>query len=139
MLWVKTFHIFFVISWFAGIFYLPRLFVNLAMVDDEKTYQHLLLMANKLKRFMVPLEVLAIVFGLWLIGFNPDYYLSQTWMYAKLALVVGLIVYGQVCRYYLQQFNLGANTKSHVFFRWFNEAPVFILLFVCALVILKPF
>lgn len=139
MLWVKVFHIFFVVSWFAGIFYLPRILVNLAMVDDENTYQHLLLMANKLRRFMLPLEGLAIIFGVWLVGFNTEYYLNQTWFYVKLALVVALLIYTRTCNYYLQQFNNHANTNSHVFFRWFNEAPVLVLLGVCALVILKPF
>lgn len=139
MLWIKVFHIFFVVSWFAGIFYLPRILVNLAMVDDENTYKHLLLMANKLRRFMMPLEGLTLVFGVWLISLNPSYYFSQTWMLLKLALVIALLIYSQVCGHYLKQFNAGKNAKSHVFFRWFNEAPVFILLGVCALVILKPF
>ena len=139
MLWVKVFHIFFVVSWFAGIFYLPRLLVNLAMVEDDATYQHLLQMANKLRRFMMPLEGGTIIFGAWLISYNPSYYFSQTWLYAKLALVLALLVYVRVCAAFLKQFEQRSNTKSHVFFRWFNEAPVFALLFICALVIVKPF
>lgn len=139
MLWVKAFHIFFVVSWFAGIFYLPRLFVNLAMVSDAKTAEHLLLMANKLYRFMMPWAVLSVVFGVWLVLFNPDYFLRQTWMYAKLALVAFLVVYHFVCGRFLNQFNRGVNCRSHVYYRWFNEAPVIVLIGVCILVVVKPF
>ncbi len=139
MQWVLTFHIFFIVSWFAGIFYLPRIFVNLAMVEDEPTYQHLLLMANKLYRFMLPLAILAVVFGLWLLSYNVDYYLSQKWMHAKLAFVILLISYHFICGLYLNIFRRRENVKHHVFFRWFNEAPVFILLFITILVVVKPF
>lgn len=139
MLWVKAFHIFFVVSWFAGIFYLPRLFVNLAMVDDAATTKHLLLMANKLYRFMSPWAILSVVFGVWLILLNPNYFLQQHWLYLKLVFVVGLIAYHLLCGVYLRRFNASVNSHNHIFYRWFNEAPAVILIAVCILVVVKPF
>ena len=137
-LWIKALHIVFVTSWFAGLFYLPRIFVNLAMVpaDSAAERERLLLMAGKLYRFMTPLAVLALVFGLWLwLGYG----VTGGWMHAKLALVVLLIGYHHVCGRLLKQFRAGTNTRSHVWFRWFNEAPVLVLFAVVILVVVKPF
>lgn len=139
MIWVKALHVFFVISWFAGIFYLPRIFVNLAMVDDDKVYDHLLVMARKLYKFTNLLSIFAIVLGIVLIALNHNYYLSQGWMHAKLALVVLLIGYFHMCGAMLKKFEKRVNTKDHVFYRWFNEAPVIVLLLICIFVIAKPF
>lgn len=138
MLVVKTLHIWMVISWFAGLFYLPRIFVNLAMVpaDSVAERDRLLLMAGKLYRFMTPLGVLAIAFGLWLwfgYGFGGG------WLHAKTALVAVLAVYHWHCGRLLQHFRQGDNTKSHVWFRFYNELPVIVLLLVLFLVVLKPF
>lgn len=136
--WVKALHIVFVTSWFAGLFYLPRIFVNLAMLDAGETAvrERLLLMAGKLYRFMRPLMLLALGFGLWLwLGFG----IGGGWMHAKLALVVGLIGYHHVCGRLLKAFAAGNLTRSHVWFRWFNEIPVLVLFAVVALVVLKPF
>ncbi len=138
VLWVKAFHIVFVVSWFAGLFYLPRIFVNLAMVpaDSSAERERLLLMAGKLYRFVTPIGVLAIGMGLWLwfgFGFEGD------WLYAKTALVIVLVAYHFWCRKLLAQFTSGSSTKNHVWFRFFNEVPVLALVAICILAVLKPF
>jgi putative membrane protein len=138
MLVVKTLHIWMVISWFAGLFYLPRIYVNLAMVpaDSGAERDRLLLMARKLYRFMTPLAVLALVFGLWLwLGYG----VGGGWMHAKLLLVLALVAYHLYCGRLLRGFEAGTVTRSHVWFRWFNEAPVLVLFVVVFLVVLKPF
>ena len=135
---VKALHIFLVASWFAGLLYLPRLFVNLAMVpaDSNAERDRLLLMAGKLYRFMTPIGYLALATGFWLwLGVG----ISGPWLHAKLLLVVGLVGYNHYCNRLLRDFRNGANTRSHVWFRWFNEVPAVVLLVVCFLVILKPF
>jgi putative membrane protein len=140
MLWVKAFHILFVISWFAGLFYLPRIFVNLAMETDPASVKRLLLMARKLFRFMTILAVPALVFGLWLfLGYGIGRGAGQGWMHAKLALVLVLIGYHHGCGVLLRKFERGANTRSHTFYRWFNELPVLVLLAIVILVVVKPF
>lgn len=138
MLWIKALHIAFVVCWFAGIFYLPRLFVNLAMVEDDATYRQLLVMARKLYRFMTPLAVLALVFGLWLLVLVPDY-LRMGWMHAKLALVLLLVGYHHGCGRLLVRFEKGENRRSHRFYRLFNELPVLLLFVVVILVVVRPF
>lgn len=136
MLWVKAFHIIFVTSWFAGLFYLPRIYVNLAMEQDPQAYARLILMANKLYRFMQPLMVLALAFGIWLwLGYG----FKGGWLHAKLTLVVLLIGYHHYCGRLLKQFRAQQNRHSHVWFRWFNEIPVLILFAVVILVVTKPF
>jgi len=140
MLWVKALHIVFVISWFAGLFYLPRIFVNLAMEADAASVQRLLLMARKLFRFMTMLAVPAVAFGLWLyLGYGIGRGPGQGWMHAKLALVLVLIGYHHGCGVLLRKFEAGRNTRSHTFYRWFNELPVLVLLAVVILVVVKPF
>lgn len=140
MLWVKAFHILFVISWFAGLFYLPRIFVNLAMETDPVSVKRLLLMARKLFRFMTILAVPALVFGLWLfLGYGIGRGAGQGWMHAKLALVLVLIGYHHGCGVLLRKFERGVNTRSHTFYRWFNELPVLVLLAIVILVVVKPF
>ncbi|KAI3594859.1 Protoporphyrinogen IX oxidase, HemJ [Cupriavidus sp. U2] len=140
MLWVKAFHILFVVSWFAGLFYLPRIFVNLAMETDPASVRRLLLMARKLFRFMTMLAVPALVFGLWLfLGYGIGRGAGQGWMHAKLALVLVLIGYHHGCGVLLRKFERGANTRSHTFYRWFNELPVLVLLAIVILVVVKPF
>jgi len=138
MLVVKTLHLWMVISWFAGLFYLPRIFVNLAMVpaDSVAERDRLLLMAGKLYRFMTPLGVLAVVTGFWLwLGYG----FAGGWLHAKLALVAMLALYHWHCGRVLRQFKGGGNGKSHVWFRFYNELPVIVLLVVLYLVVLKPF
>ncbi len=136
MLWVKALHIIFVTSWFAGLFYLPRIYVNLAMEQDPQAHARLILMANKLYRFMQPLMLLALVFGIWL---WLSYGFTGGWLHAKLTLVVLLIGYHHYCGRLLKQFKAQQNRHSHVWFRWFNEIPVLILFAVVILVVIKPF
>lgn len=136
MLWVKALHIIFVTSWFAGLFYLPRIYVNLAIEQDPQAHARLILMANKLYRFMQPLMLLALVFGIWLwLGYG----FTGGWLHAKLTLVVLLIGYHHYCGRLLKQFKAQQNRHSHVWFRWFNEIPVLILFAVVILVVIKPF
>ena len=140
MLWIKAFHILFVISWFAGLFYLPRIFVNLAMEKDTATTERLLLMARKLYRFMTILSIPALALGLYLwliigIGKGP----GNGWMHAKLTCVLLLIGYHHACGSLLKKFEKGVNQRSHFWFRWFNEVPVILLLIVLIMVVVKPF
>jgi putative membrane protein len=142
MFWVKSFHIIFVASWFAGLFYLPRIFVNLAMVpqDSHAERDRLLLMSRKLLRFTTLLAYPAIALGLvlWLyygVGLGE----GNGWMHAKLAIVVLVVVYHFVCAQMLRQFEAGAISHGHVWFRWFNEIPVLLLTAAVLLVVLKPF
>ena len=135
MLWVKAFHIIFVVSWFAGLFYLPRIFVNLAMAKEDAERERLLLMAHKLYRFITPIGILALGFGTWLwLGYG----FAGIWLHIKLALVVLLAVYHYYCGQLLVQFKQGRNTHGHVWYRWFNEIPVLLLMAVVILVTVKP-
>jgi len=136
MLLVKSLHIVFVTSWFAGLFYLPRVFVNLAMETNEAATARLLSMARKLYRFMTILAVPALAFGLWLwLGYG----IGGGWLHVKLALVAVLLGYHHACGHLLKKFEAGANRRSHRWYRWFNEMPVIILFAVVLLVVLKPF
>lgn len=137
MLVLKALHISMVIAWFAGLFYLPRIFVNLAMVEPgTPERERLLLMAGKLYRFMTPLGVLALAFGTWLwLGYG----FAGGWLHAKLALVVVLVAYHLYCGRLLAGFRAGRVTRGHVWFRWFNEMPVLVMFAVVFLVVLKPF
>ena len=142
MLWVKSFHIIFVASWFAGLFYLPRIFVNLAMVpaDSLAERSRLLLMARKLNRFMTLLAVPALVLGvvLWW-GYGIGYGKEHGWMHAKLLVVVLCVLYHISCARVLQQFESGVVQRSHVWFRWYNDIPVMLLTAAVLLVVVKPF
>ena len=136
MLTLKAFHIVFVVSWFAGLFYLPRLFVNHAMVEDAATRDRLAMMEMKLYRFMTPLGILAVALGLWLwFGYG----FAGGWLHAKTLLVVFLIAYHLYCGRLMRAFAEGRNTRSHVWYRYFNEIPVLVLFVVVFLVVLKPF
>jgi len=138
VLWIKALHIVFVASWFAGLFYLPRIFVNLAAEDSPAALARLLLMARKLYRFMTLLAWPALGFGLWLwLGYGIGS--SSGWLQAKLGVVILLIGYHHACGRLLRIFEQGGNTRSHVWFRWFNELPVLMLLVAVILVVVKPF
>ncbi|MES2192591.1 MAG: CopD family protein [Pseudomonadota bacterium] len=140
MLWVKSLHIVFVASWFAGLFYLPRIFVNLAMVPSGSAAERdrLLLMAGKLLRFTTILAVPALVFGLWLfLGYGIGK--GAGWMHAKLFVVLLVLGYHHACWVLLKKFNAGRNTRSHRWYRFFNEVPVLLLLAAVILVVVKPF
>ncbi|MBA5639288.1 CopD family protein [Duganella sp. LX20W] len=142
MLWIKALHIFFIISWFAGIFYLPRIFVNLAQESETVATERMLMMARKLYRFMTMLMVPAIVFGMILLYMQyngPDGFTIPGWMHAKLGLVALVLGYHHACGSLLKKFENGANKRSHVWFRYFNEVPVLMLLAIVMLVVVKPF
>ncbi|WP_439112205.1 CopD family protein [Hydrogenophaga sp.] len=146
MLWVKSFHIVFIASWFAGLFYLPRIFVNLAMVPPESVAerQRLLLMARKLMRFTTLLAVPALALGLWMwlpapVGWGFGWGSGNGWMHAKLAVVALILGYHHACGVMLRKFEHGNNRHNHVWYRWFNEAPVIMLVVVVVLVVVKPF
>ncbi|MCS0583234.1 CopD family protein [Massilia pinisoli] len=136
MLWIKAFHIVFVASWFAGLFYLPRIFVNLAQEKNSVAVERLLGMARRLYRFTSLLAVPAVLLGLWLWLF---YGFSGGWLHAKLALVLLVIGYHHACGSLLKKFERGVNTRSHKWFRVFNEVPVLLLLAIVILVVVKPF
>ncbi len=136
-LWIKTFHIVLITSWFAGLFYLPRIYVNLADEKNEQAYARLLGMADRLFRFMTILAVPAVLLGLtlWLyFGVGA----AQLWMHVKVFFVILVIGYHHACWSLLKKFRKNANQKSGVWYRWFNEVPVLLLLVIVALVVIKP-
>ncbi len=145
MLWVKAFHIMAVITWFAGLFYLPRLFVyhTLANAEGDKTgSERFKIMERKLYRgIMTPSMVVALVLGLWMLVERWDsYFRAASWMHIKLTLIILLIGYHHVCGAYVKKFAADANTRSDKFYRVFNELPVFVMVPVVILVVLKqPF
>jgi len=140
MLWVKSLHIIAVVTWFAGLFYLPRLFVYHAMTPDEAGQERFRTMERKLYRgIMTPSLVMVLVFGTWLYSFNPAYYNQSAWMHVKLACVALLCIYHGLCWHHLCAFRDNRNTRSHVYFRWFNEFPVLLLIAIVILVVVKPF
>jgi len=140
MIWIKAFHIIFMVAWFAGIFYLPRLFVNHAMAEEEDVKARLALMEGKLYRFITPWMLLTIVFGLWLLF---DYawaaFANMWWLHLKLVLVALLIGYHFYCGKIIRDFANNRCQRSHAWFRWFNELPVLVLFVVVILAVVKPF
>ncbi|WP_300433436.1 protoporphyrinogen oxidase HemJ [uncultured Thalassolituus sp.] len=139
-LWLKAFHIIAVVTWFAAIFYLPRLFVYHADASDDISRERFKVMERKLYRgIMTPSMVIVIALGAWMLTLNSGFYFSQGWMHAKLTLVALLVIYHFYCGHLLNVFKEDRNTRSHVFYRWFNEVPVFILLGVVILVVVRPF
>ena len=137
MLWVKAFHIIFVVTWFAGLFYLPRLFVYHAMAEDAVSRQRFEVMERKLcYGIMAPGAVLTVVFGLWLwLGYG----IGGAWLHAKLVLVAALIGYHLWCGKLINDFKHGRNIRSHVWYRWFNEVPTVVLVLAVILAVVKPF
>jgi len=141
MLWVKSFHVIFTVTWFAGLFYLPRLFVYHAMCEDEAGNERFKVMERKLYyAIMTPGAILTLIFGFWLLfTYAWEAYKSMGWLHAKLLLVAALIGYHLYCGQLLKAFKEDRNHHSHVFFRWFNEVPVIFLVASVVLVIVKPF
>ena len=140
MLWVKTFHIVFVASWFAGLFYLPRIFVNLALVQPPSIAERerLLLMARKLLRFSTLIAAVALLLGAWLwLGYGIGR--GAGWMHAKLLVVLLAVGYHHGCAILLRRFAAGSNRRGHRWYRWFNEVPVLLLTAAVVLVVVKPF
>lgn len=139
LLWIKAFHIVAVVCWFAAMFYLPRLFVYHAQSTDLVSIQRFELMERKLYRgIMTPAMIATLVLGLWMVWLGSDYYLTQHWMHAKIALTVFLIGYHFSCGYFRKALIGNPNLKSHVYFRWFNEVPVLLLIAIVILVVVKP-
>lgn len=141
MLWIKSFHIIFVICWFAGLFYLPRLFVyHTELEHKDPNYQRFCIMERKLFwGIMTPSAVLALFFGFGLLGYWVEAIQTSGWFHAKLLLVIALLVYHFLCLHYLKKFAKFQNSKSHVFYRLFNEIPVLLLIVIVILVVVKPF
>ena len=138
-LWIKALHIVFVVTWFAALFYLPRLFVYHAMSSDTISIERFKVMERKLYRgIMTPSAVLAVGFGIWMLVLQPGW-LQQGWLHAKLTLVLALIGYHLYCGKLVRDFRDDRNERRHVWFRWFNEAPVLVLVAVVILVVVKPF
>ncbi len=139
MLWIKAFHIVAVVCWFAALFYLPRLFVYHAQTDDRPGVERFKIMERKLYRgIATPSMIATVVLGAWLLHFNLEGYLQLPWMHAKLTLVAILVVYHLYCGVLLKRFARDENDKSHIFYRWFNEFPVLLLLGIVILVVVKP-
>jgi protoporphyrinogen IX oxidase len=140
MLWVKAFHIVFIASWFAGLFYLPRIFVNLAMETDAAAKERLLLMSRKLYRFMTILAIPALALGLWLwLGYGIGKGPGNAWLHVKLFVVLLLVGYHHACGSLLKKFEQGRNVRSHKWYRWFNEFPVIGMVIAVVMVVVKPF
>ena len=137
MLWIKALHIIFVVAWFAGLFYLPRLFVYHAMTEDAVSKERFKIMERKLYwGIMAPGAVLTVVFGVWLwLGYG----LTGAWLHAKLVLIALLVAYHLYCGKLLADFTRDRNTKSHVWYRWFNEVPTVLLVAAVILTVVKPF
>ena len=135
MLWIKSIHIVFVASWCAGLFYLPRIFVNLAMETEPAAISRLLVMARKLKRFTGLLSIFVVLTGGALLGYG----FNGGWLHAKLALVVLVFGYQHACGSLLKKFEAGRNVRTHTWYRWFNEVPVVLLIAITILVVVKPF
>ncbi|MET4693224.1 protoporphyrinogen oxidase HemJ [Endozoicomonas lisbonensis] len=140
MLWVKAFHLIAMVCWFAALFYLPRLFVYHAMSDDSVSRERFKVMERKLYRgIAMPSMLATLILGFWLLSYNTSYYMSSGWMHAKLTLVFLLIGYHHVCGAFLKKFARDENTRSHTFYRWFNEVPVLFLVGIIVLAVVKPF
>jgi protoporphyrinogen IX oxidase len=139
MLWIKAFHIIFMVTWFAGLFYLPRLFVYHAMSTDTLSIERFQVMERKLcYGIMTPGAVLTLVFGIWLMVLGGPVYTAAGWMHIKLLLVLILIAYHAYLGLLLQRFAQGHNRHTHTYYRWLNEFPVLILIVVVVLVVVKP-
>lgn len=139
MLWVKAFHIIAVVCWFAGLFYLPRLFVYHAMSEDELSKDRFVIMERKLFwGITTPSGIVTILLGAWLLIANSSYFMAWWWMHVKLALVALLVVYHITCWWYMRALREGSNTHTHRFFRLFNELPVLLLVGIIVLIVVKP-
>ena len=140
MLWVKAFHLIAMVTWFAALFYLPRLFVYHVDATDATSSDRFCIMERRLYRgIALPAMIATLALGIWLFTFNPKYYETAGWMHAKLALVVLLIGYHHICGAYVRKFAAGTVTKSGRFFRVFNELPVLALVGIIVLAVVKPF
>lgn len=140
MLWLKALHIISIICWMAALFYLPRLFVYHAMSADAASRERFQVMERKLYRGIATPSMLAsLIFGFWTASYQWQYLASSPWFHLKLLLVVGLVIYHLYCRRFMQKLATEQDCHSHIFYRWFNEAPVLLMVPIVFLVVLKPF
>ena len=138
--WIKAAHVISMVTWFAAIFYLPRLFVYHAMSEDRISQDRFVIMERKLYRgIMVPSMIATWALGLWMVYLGWEVYKTQGWLHLKIVLVILLSAYNGACGFYRKKLIDNPQYKSHVFWRWFNEVPVFALIFIVILVIVKPF
>ena len=136
MLWIKAFHIIFMVTWFAGLFYLPRLFVYHAMTKDKISHERFIIMERKLfYGIMTPGAIITLILGVWLL---VGYEFYGNWLNLKLLCVLLLIFYHLACLKYMIDFKLNKNKHTHIFYRWFNEIPVVLLFAIVILVVIKP-
>jgi putative membrane protein len=139
MLWVKSFHIISVICWFAVLFYLPRLFVYHSTSEDKVSKDRFIIMERKLIRGIGnPAMIATFIFGIWLATYHWSYYQVSAWFWLKIGCVSILAIYHHLCIYLWKQFRADNNTRSHLFYRWFNEFPVLLLVIIVCLVVVKP-
>jgi putative membrane protein len=139
MLWVKAFHVIFMVTWFSGLFYLPRLFVYHAMATDEISNTRFKLMERKLFfGIMTPGALLTLLFGFWVFSYNSPTYIHALWFHLKLACVTLLLFYHFYLGKLLSDFKSNKNRHSHVFYRWLNEVPVLLLVMIVIIAIVKP-
>jgi len=140
MLWLKAFHLITMVTWFSGLFYLPRLFVYHAASTDTVSAERFKIMEHRLFYYiMTPSAVLTILFGLGMMHYNPSYYLHAGWMHAKLGLIAGLVVYHILCGVWLQGFKHNANKHTASYYRKINEIPAIFLILIVLLAVFKPF
>jgi putative membrane protein len=141
MPWLKALHIIFMVTWFAGLFYLPRLFVYHAQCEDAPGRERFKIMERKLfYGIMTPGAVLTVAFGLWMVfAYAWELYAGMAWLHLKLALVLVLVAYHIYCGVLLAAFKQDRNRHRHVFYRWLNEVPVLFLVAIVLLATLKPF
>lgn len=141
MLWLKALHLIFMVTWFAGLFYLPRLYVYHAQSEDTVSKERFKVMERKLfYGIMTPGMIITFIFGFWmLIDYAWSMYASMGWIHAKLALLLGLVIYHYYCYRFLNDFKFDTNQRSHIFYRWFNEVPVLFLVLIIILAVVKPF
>lgn len=138
--WIKAAHVISMVTWFAAIFYLPRLFVYHAMSEDRISQDRFVIMERKLYRgIMIPSMIATWALGLWMVYLGWEVYKTQGWLHLKIVLVILLSAYNGACGFYRKKLVDNPQYKSHVFWRWFNEVPVFALIFIVILVIVKPF
>lgn len=141
MLWVKALHLIFMVTWFAGLFYLPRLFVYHAMSTDQTSIDRFKIMERKLFfGIMTPGAILTFVFGFWILLMNGwASYSGELWLHAKLACLLLLLIYHIYCGKFLMAFKNDRNKHSHIWYRWFNEIPVVFLVAIVILAVVRPF
>ena len=140
MLWIKAAHIISIICWFAALFYLPRLFVYHSQAEDQISIDRFKIMERRLYMgIMVPAAVCTLIFGILLSVDKWEYLKTEGWFHAKMLCVLLLIGFHKMCRFHLKKFALDANTRGHVYFRWFNEIPTLLLVFIIVLVTVRPF